>query len=154
MLVAVGVMGLLIGALVGTFVGRSTAGADSRELRAAIEDAQQLRDALQAAEDRATDAYLEAQRLRAQIEDGAPTAGAEVPAGYLADGVYRVGEDIEPGVYTGEPTTGIGYWARLKSVDGTVHSIVANQLVRGPFSLEVVASDYALELRGVRITRE
>ena len=66
---------------------------------------------------------------------------------FLAPGTFRVGVDIEPGVYKveGEGEIGECYWARLKCFEGTQSCIIADKVVRGFGFVEVKATDLALE---------
>ena len=57
-------------------------------------------------------------------------------------GTYRVGIDIDPGLYRGD---GRCYWARLSDLSGTVAGIIANEITNGQFFVEVKPSDYAVE---------
>lgn len=57
-------------------------------------------------------------------------------------GTYRVGIDIDPGLYRGN---GRCYWARLRDLSGTVAGIIANEITNGQFFVEVRPSDYAVE---------
>jgi hypothetical protein len=59
----------------------------------------------------------------------ASAAGAAV-ATKFGDGTYRIGKDIPAGTYR---TRGGDecYWARLKSFDGTLNSIIANDNPQG-----------------------
>jgi len=74
------------------------------------------------------------------------------PGKTYGDGVYLVGEDIEPGVYDGVVVKEQGYWARLEGTDGMASQFIANGIVRGPFILTIVQSDVAVELRAVILT--
>ncbi|MBM7788904.1 superantigen-like protein SSL4 [Tenggerimyces flavus] len=70
---------------------------------------------------------------------------------FAGDGTYVVGEDIEPGRYKSRPSidgAGICYWARLKSTDGDLDSIIANQLGEGPQTVTIKKSDEAFETSG------
>jgi len=66
---------------------------------------------------------------------------------FSAPGTFRVGVDIEPGVYKveGEGEVLECYWARLKCFDGTKACIVADKIVRGFGFVEVKVTDLALE---------
>lgn len=83
---------------------------------------------------------------------GEQAAAPSLPEGTFGEGIYRVGEDIQPGEYDGVVVGKTGYWARLRATDGTVGSIIANALPAGPFALTINPSDAAIELRGVEIT--
>ena len=66
-----------------------------------------------------------------------------VPNGRITDGVWRVGHDIEPGLYR---TTNRGcYWARLSDLTGGFGSINANGNTNGPSYVEILATDVAFE---------
>lgn len=58
------------------------------------------------------------------------------------DGVFLVGEDIEPGTYASEGGTNC-YWARLSSTSG--NDILANGLPGGPVTVTISESDAAFE---------
>ena len=63
-------------------------------------------------------------------------------------GTYLVGRDIGPGLYRGEAGTGLlesCYWARLSNLSGT-DDILANENAEGTYFVEVLPSDYALQL--------
>ena len=57
-------------------------------------------------------------------------------------GTYRVGIDIDPGLYRGN---GRCYWARLSDLSGSFDGIIANGNSNGQFFVEVRPSDYAVE---------
>ncbi len=62
------------------------------------------------------------------------------------DGTYRVGQDINPGVYHFVHTddrTGICYWKRLRGFSGSLDDIIENGLVDSPRYVEIKASDLA-----------
>ena len=158
--IVAGLLLVLVGALAGFFIVRSQWASDSAELVEVREELAAVRSALTLAEERNWMYYRKTEALTAQLEEalagGATTTSTTMPgpvaAGTFGDGVYLVGEDIQPGVYDGAVTGEAGYWARLKATDGMVSSIVANGLPRGPFVLTIVESDRAVELRGVVIT--
>ena len=158
--IVAGLLLVLVGALAGFFIARSQWASDSAELVEVREELAAVRSALTLAEERNWMYYRKTEALTAQLEEalagGATTTSTTMPgpvaAGTFGDGVYLVGEDIQPGVYDGAVTGEAGYWARLKATDGMVSSIVANGLPRGPFVLTIVESDRAVELRGVVIT--
>src|SRR5664280_1652948 len=60
------------------------------------------------------------------------------------DGTYTVGTDIKPGTYksSGGDTC---YWARLSSTDGSLGSIIANDVGNGQSVVTIQASDKAFE---------
>jgi septal ring factor EnvC (AmiA/AmiB activator) len=65
------------------------------------------------------------------------------------DGRFRVGSDVQPGVYQAEtPTSGNCYWARLGSDTGELGDIIDNGNVAGPVTITVGAGDALLELSG------
>lgn len=59
------------------------------------------------------------------------------------DGVYLVGDDIQPGTYKSEGGSTC-YWARQDSNGG----IIDNELVSGPTIVTVRASDFSLKVSG------
>ena len=71
-----------------------------------------------------------------------------VPKLSLEPGMYKVGNDIEPGIYAGE--TGIDifescYWARLTDASGDFDSIISNDNAIGHFYIEVQPTDEYLK---------
>lgn len=122
-------------------------------------------------EERIWKLYRERESLLAQLKaaessSAVETSAAETPAaeasaaptapsapGVFTDGIHIVGADIKPGTYDGRVSgSGPGYWARLKSTDGTVNSIITNGIAEGPFVLTLTQTDRAVELRGVTLT--
>ena len=160
LLAASGVVMLFAGLLGGFYLARSYSSADAAELRQSRVELSELQKAQAQSELRNWDYYRLVEALRAENEalkagsertpssGGSPTTGADS----YGEGVYVVGEGILPGVYDGVVTREIGYWARLSATDGSVGSIVANEVVRGPFVVTVNEADMALELWGVEIT--
>ena len=76
-----------------------------------------------------------------------PTPRPTVPP--LHPGTYRVGIDIQPGLYIGLAGYGIWnscYWERLKDLKGTLGSILANENVEGLFYVEILPSDKAFTI--------
>lgn len=66
----------------------------------------------------------------------------------LAAGTYLVGRDIEAGIFRGQAGNDIlesCYWARLSNVSGE-DNILANDNATGQFFVEVLASDFALQI--------
>lgn len=137
----------------GTLIGHLVAGSDIRTARAEAETARtelvRLAEAHDTLQERNWILYEEATAAQAEAAANAP----ELPPGTFGDGVYVVGTDIEPGTYHGEVTGEWGYWGRLRDTSGMVSGILANAVVRGPFELEVLPADTAVELRGVTLTR-
>lgn len=65
------------------------------------------------------------------------------------DGIFIVGQDIDPGLYKADPSpSGSCYYARLSGMGGGIDDIIANGNVSGPLSISVSSSDAALELSG------
>ena len=65
-------------------------------------------------------------------------------------GTYRVGTDIAPGIYAGNPGTDIldsCYWARRNGVSGDSGEIIANGNARGQFYVEVRSTDSYFTVR-------
>ncbi len=160
-LIATGGLVLLVAGLLGGFyLARSYSSAETAELRRSRVELSELRDAQAQSELRNWNYYRLVETLRAENEaleagrernlwsGGSATAGADS----YGEGVYVVGEGILAGAYDGVVTREIGYWARLSATDGSVGSILANQVVRGPFVVTVNEADMALELWGVEIT--
>lgn len=58
-------------------------------------------------------------------------------------GVYRVGEDIEPGTYRSDGDR--CYWARLSGFSGTLGDILANDNVSGSAYVTIAPTDVAFE---------
>ena len=72
----------------------------------------------------------------------APSAGST-----FSDGTYVVGTDIHAGIYKTNGASEIGcYWARLASLSS--NDITDNGIVTGPTTIQVKATDKALELSG------
>jgi len=147
------------GILVGLLVLRGQATGDTAALADTAVKLGEVQKALTASEDRNWTHYRENEILRAQLNDLRADSQASTPTtddalGYttLSDGVYLVGKDIPAGVYEGVVTGDVGYWARLAGTDGSVHSIIANALLRGPFVVTILPADKAIELRGVELT--
>jgi hypothetical protein len=168
LLITASVMLLAAGVVAGFYLGRLQSGDEAAALAETRREMAELQSALSQSEQRNSDYYralqtlqAENETLRAQLqgpetggEGSTSTTGAEasVLGVTYGDGIYVVGEDIMPGTYDGEVTAGTGYWARLRATDGSVGSIVANAIVRGPFVLTIIEADKAVELRGVEIT--
>jgi len=150
--IAVGLViaGLAIGIALGFVIATSQAREAAAEAEAARADLARLAQAHATLQERNWILYLEAEEASA----GAQTEPAALPPGVFGDGTYEVGTDIEPGTYRGEVIGEFGYWARLNSTTGMVSGIAANAVVRGPFVLTIVASDAAVELRGVTLMAE
>lgn len=108
---------------------------------------------------RAQIADLRAQLVKAQaapvqeqIAAQEPPQDAPAPKEW-SDGMYLVGEDIEPGLYRGTPAPdGGAYWARLKDADP--HAIISNGTPDGPFVLRIKKSDFAVEINDATIRRK
>ena len=59
-------------------------------------------------------------------------------------GTYRVGSDIQPGIYAGNPGSEAGdscYWERLSGASGELGDIISNDIARGQFYVEVKSTD-------------
>lgn len=138
---------------VGVLIGHSIAGSDIRDARAEAEATRTELDLLAGAHDTLQERnwilYEEATAAQAETAANPP----DLAPGTFGDGVHVVGTGIEPGVYQGEVTGEWGYWGRLRDTSGMVSGILANAVVRGPFELEILPTDAAVELRGVTLTR-
>ena len=91
------------------------------------------------------DAYLETHCQMTPLADWPePSAMPD----NLKPGTYLVGRDIIAGTYKGEAGEEVSdwcYWARLNNVAGDLGAIAANHnATGGPFYVEVLDSDYAL----------
>ena len=69
------------------------------------------------------------------------------PNDKIADGTWRVGTDIQPGLYRTVPE-GFCYWERLSGLDGTFDSIIANDSMGGPGYVEIMETDVAFATDG------
>ncbi len=157
--VAAALVILLAGMMIGFFIARGQTSGDAALLTEARDELSQSQQALSVAEERNWAYYRANEALKKQLEEAMTGGSASTtlpgpvqPAGAYGDGVYLVGEDIAPGTYDGVVDGDFGYWARLKSTDGSTSGIIANGIVRGPFVLEIYIGDRAVELRGVTIT--
>ena len=137
----------------GMLIGHAIAAADIRAARAEADTTRTEMDRLAEAHDTLQERnwilYEEATAAQAEVAANAP----DLPPGTFGDGVYVVGTDIEAGTYRGEVVGEWGYWGRLRDTSGMISGINANAVVRGPFELEVLPADAAIELRGVTLTR-
>ena len=154
--VAIWIALIAVGFAAGIFINLSFAHNESAELQAAHEQIETLNKAVSRTEDRLWTLYREREALQAQV-DAAGTQPLDRPNDSATptvfdDGVWIVDEDIAPGEYDGEVTDEYGYWARLERTDGTVYAIIQNSVERGPFVLEIIPSDKAVELKGVVLT--
>lgn len=79
----------------------------------------------------------------------APTASvapAQPATSIPGDGTYRVGVDIQPGVYRSQGAESC-YWARLSGLSGSSNDIIANNGAAGPQVVQIAPSDAAFETR-------
>jgi hypothetical protein len=69
------------------------------------------------------------------------------PVHEFTDGTYRVGPDIPAGLYH---TAGGSdcYWERMSSLSGDLDSILANDNITGPTTVQVKSSDKAFQVDG------
>lgn len=155
MLVLGAVVILALGMVAGFLIerGRDDQGAVLMETRTQLG---LLQKALAQSEDRNWTYFRANQALESELADlraGSSTVSTAVAGlqSVFSDGVYLVGEDIQPGMYDGVVEAEVGYWARLSDVDGSTHAIIANGIPRGPFVLAITPGDKAVELRGVQI---
>ena len=66
------------------------------------------------------------------------------PAQAIDAGTYRVGTEIQPGIYAGNAGTDIGdscRWQRLSGLSGDFDDIIESDLARGQFYVEVMSTD-------------
>ncbi|MCH8564613.1 hypothetical protein LTH96_02505 [Nesterenkonia sp. LB17] len=116
---------------------------ESIEIRASeLEDREDALDAreeelaLQAEEE----AETEAAEQSAQEETSASHSGS-IPG----SGTFLVGEEIQPGTYRTESTSGFCYWARLSGLSGEFDDIITNGLPEGQGFVTIAETDVAFE---------
>ena len=63
------------------------------------------------------------------------------------DGTYRVGVDIQPGVYRTQGGSGC-YWERLAGFSGSLSDVIANNFGAGPQVVQIAATDAAFKTAG------
>jgi hypothetical protein len=68
------------------------------------------------------------------------------PVDQIGDGQYIVGRELTPGLY--HTTGGDCYWERMKDLSGGFDSIIANDNITGPTTIEIAASDKAFKTSG------
>lgn len=67
----------------------------------------------------------------------------------IKSGVYLVGIDLAPGEYKVVPTdSSMGYTARLSDLNGGLDSIIANEIYQGQGYVQILPTDYAIEISG------
>lgn len=71
-------------------------------------------------------------------------APPEAAVSFEGDGTYEVGVDIKPGKYKSAGGEGC-YWARLRSLNGDLDAIIANQFGNGPQAVTIKKSDKGFE---------
>lgn len=88
----------------------------------------------------------------AAIADAEAEVEAEAANTMPGDGIFIVGEDIEPGEYVtvGPVDDGFGacYWARLSDTSGDFEDIITNGTPTGQEVVNISADDYAFETTG------
>ena len=152
---ALAVLLLVAGLIAGFFIGREQYSGDSAALADTKAQMGELQKALTLSEDRNWTYYRQVEGLKGELAQATSSTTVPSPGGVrtsYSDGVYLVGEDIPAGTYDGVVNGTIGYWARLKTTDGSISSIIENGIPKGPFVLTIVAGDEALELRGVTLS--
>ena len=76
------------------------------------------------------------------------------PFDYVPEGIWVVGEDVEPGIYAsqGDPfnslIAGQCYWARLRGFSGSIDDIIANNHGGERQVVAIKSSDVGFETRG------
>jgi len=94
--------------------------------------------------------YIEVQPSDVALETGCdllPLEQVPPPSELLTTlpaGMYLVGRDIGPGVYSGQAEGGQCYWARLSNLAGDLDGIIANDNAQGQFFIEVLPDDFAI----------
>jgi hypothetical protein len=133
---------------------RDTAYAQIDQLKQAQADAQTDLDAQQADLDERASG-LDDRETGLDTREGEITgAEAAAEANSFGNGTYVVGTDIQPGTYRSDGPTpdafGMGYWARLSGLGGTLDEIITNALPEGPATVTISASDTAFESTGMQ----
>ena len=96
---------------------------------------------------------VEAEIAAAEVEAAAEIAAAEVEAtAEIAKALeeqmefrtYRVGTDIQPGIYAGKSGAGLFgfcYWERLSGASGDFSDVIANSTAVGQFYVDILSTD-------------
>ncbi len=125
------------------YVKRDAAAAEQKELLDGMSELEETADEKQAeAKARELKARRTLAKLRREIRGARTTISKST---FEGEGMYLVGDDIEPGTYKAESSSGC-YWARLAS--GDTSDIVDNDNVDGPAVITVAAGDYAVQVSG------
>lgn len=91
--------------------------------------------------------------FKADPSSGNSSVKQEVSNGWYGDGMYKVGEDLEPGIYYFEASSQFsGYYSISANSNGGLDSIVSNDNV-ATFSFIEVQSGQYLEISRGRITQ-
>ena len=64
---------------------------------------------------------------------------------FPGDGTFLVGHDVQPGLYRAAASSGC-YWARLRDLTGGIDSIADNNNTDGQVTVQILASDRAIEV--------
>lgn len=117
-----------------------------KERREAAEEEQRRREAEEAAAAQAAAQAAAEEEARRAAEEAAAQASRRtvVPPG---DGIYAIGEDIDPGTWRTQGGAGSCYYAILSSVDGSFGSIDDNNITEGPAIVSLSSGKY-FEVRG------
>jgi hypothetical protein len=83
----------------------------------------------------------------------ADEAGSADPGSEIGDGVWAVGDEIQPGTYTSTAPDGemdLCYWARLVGFSGEAEDLIANSVIEGGARgrVEISDSDAGVEFSG------
>lgn len=118
--------------------------ADLEERREAVAAAEEENDALgEELAQRTSDLDTREEELD-QREESISASETEIEENTIpGSGVYRVGEDIQPGTYRSEADS--CYWARLAGFSGSLGDIIANDNVSGTAYVTIAPSDAAFE---------
>lgn len=86
---------------------------------------------------------------------GAPvtTAARPSPTTIPGDGVFGVGNEVQPGTYWSRPAGGSHdcYWARRRGFSGTTEGIIANDRTRGPAYVTITPTDVGFQTDGCQV---
>ncbi|MGC0252360.1 hypothetical protein [Pseudactinotalea sp. Z1748] len=97
--------------------------------------------------DAALAAAEEAEGQIAAAEEAEADAAAAAAERSFGNGTWRVGEDIDPGVYRTEGASSC-YWERLSGFSGEFGDIIANDFTSGPTTVTIAASDSGFSSQG------
>ncbi|MBO0594944.1 hypothetical protein I2485_08025 [Nesterenkonia sp. E16_7] len=127
--------------------------ADLEERREAIaEDEELLETRASELDDREETLDAREEELASQAEEEAQTEEADQEETSVSDsgsipgsGTFLIGEEIQPGTYRTEDTSGFCYWARLSGLSGEFDDIITNGIPEGQGFVTIAETDVAFE---------